>query len=305
MTNLNVAEISADLVLGRAERLEKSPSTWHAQLELGFSRDANRGTRLVKNRHQGPLYVQKPFYPEGKDTAHVYILHPPGGLVSGDCLSINVSVANTAHALLTTPGAGRVYRARPDHALQQQTCTIDVGKHAIAEWFPLETIIFNGARTRLNTHINLEQGARFFGWEVTSLGLPANGIAFDHGRVQQCLRVNQLGRPVLIERLVIDTAQANPYLDKAGLQGNPVNGVFVAGPFEDITDDEMQVLRDGIAVNPERSYLAGISLVNRFIIGRYLGGCSEQSRQLFTKWWELLRPTLIGREARHPRIWST
>ena len=94
-------------------------SSWRASLSLGFRR-TERGSRLVRSEHNGPLYVQKPFYPEGPDCAHVYLLHPPGGMVSGDFLTISAHAEAQSHALITTPGAGRVYRARSDGLLQQQ-----------------------------------------------------------------------------------------------------------------------------------------------------------------------------------------
>ena len=89
---------------------------WAAALELGFEARAESEpalvTRLVRRRHHGPLRVQRPFYPEGKTgCCHVYLLHPPGGLVSGDELRIEASVAEGGHALLTTPAAAKLYKA--------------------------------------------------------------------------------------------------------------------------------------------------------------------------------------------------
>lgn len=296
MTNLNVAGLGA-------------PSTWPAELTLEFARN-HRGTRLITNRHQGPLYVQRPFYPEGKQTSHVYILHPPGGLVSGDRLAIDVTVGTDAQALLTTPGAGRVYRARPDLCLQHQTLSIDVKENAVVEWLPLETIIFNGARTRLDTEINLSKNARVIAWEVTSLGLPANGTVFQQGRVQQSIRVNMESKPVLLERLLLDADQHNPFAEAAGYRSLPVNGFFLAGPFnsaagQKLAETDLQQLREAVGIKSGLDYHAGLSLVDDFLVGRYLGTCSEQGRKLFTAWWQMLRPKLINLEPCHPRIWST
>ena len=61
---------------------------WAASISLGFDArpDADKtATRMTHVRHKGPLRVQRPFYPEGRNgCCHVYLLHPPGGLVSGD-----------------------------------------------------------------------------------------------------------------------------------------------------------------------------------------------------------------------------
>ena len=52
--------------------------------------DARRATRLARRAHRGPLVVQRPFFPEGPEVCHVYLLHPPGGLVGGDELTVDV-----------------------------------------------------------------------------------------------------------------------------------------------------------------------------------------------------------------------
>ena len=50
---------------------------WQGALSLVFE---NRGgkTYLTHRSHQGPLLVQRPFYPEGP-VCHIYLIHPPGG----------------------------------------------------------------------------------------------------------------------------------------------------------------------------------------------------------------------------------
>ncbi|MHC9037739.1 urease accessory protein UreD, partial [Cobetia marina] len=78
---------------------------WQASLALRFETDTRDGagpiTRLTRRRHHGPLRVQRPFYPEGRHgCCHVYLLHPPGGLVSGDALHITAEVEEGAQVLL-------------------------------------------------------------------------------------------------------------------------------------------------------------------------------------------------------------
>ena len=280
-------------------------STWDANLQLEIARNP-RGSRLVRNSHYGPLYVQKPFYPEGEDVAHIYLLHPPGGLVSGDLLEIDVTCGEAASALLTTPGAGRVYRARADESLQRQRITLDVKAQATLEWFPLETIVFNGARAQLETRVSLGQHARYTGWEVTSLGLPANGIEFTRGELTQLLRVEVEGELRLCERLHL---RGNDRLLKAqaGLRGMPINGLFVAGPFPDrsVRDAVLAQLRSTGDDACFKNCWQGVTWIQDFVVGRYLGSCSEQARTLFENWWSYLRPVLIQRPACRPRIWLT
>ena len=151
--------------------------TWPASVELGLRSESGR-TRLARCSHNGPLYVQRPFYPEGREHPHLYLLHPPGGIVSGDCLDIEVDVAANSGALVTTPGATRVYRARDDNPLQRQRCRLRLGKDAILEWFPMETIVFDGAWVELETTVELTRNSCFVGWEVSCFGLPASRQPF-------------------------------------------------------------------------------------------------------------------------------
>ncbi len=60
-----------------------------AELSLRYEKQNGRST-LVQRSHHGPLVVQKPFYPEGDEVCHSIIVHPPGGIVAGDRLGINV-----------------------------------------------------------------------------------------------------------------------------------------------------------------------------------------------------------------------
>ena len=63
--------------------------TWKAELELVFTKDASGVSRMLKNRHKGPLTVLKPYYPE--TACHVYMLHPPGGVASCDEIKVEVT----------------------------------------------------------------------------------------------------------------------------------------------------------------------------------------------------------------------
>ncbi|MFT2098161.1 urease accessory protein UreD [Marinomonas sp. 2405UD66-6] len=278
-------------------------SQWHAFLTLGFSKTA-RGTVLKTCDHKGPLYVQKSFYPEGAETAHVYLLHPPGGLVSGDRLTITANLAENTHVLITTPGAGRVYRAREDKTLQHQITQLNVGKNSLMEWLPQETILYPNAHTRLENCIDLEENSQFIGWEITCFGLPANKASFGEGHAEQGFQIRQNGRLKVRERFVIDKGCQDIFHAKAGLDGNPINGLMIAGPFDSNAnhDELIDKLRTHCTNHVS---LSGASLVDEYIMVRSVHDDSEQMKQLFIQCWRDIRPVLTGKTACEPRIWAT
>ncbi len=293
----------SEVVTPKVSADERQPqgSQWQAYLTLGFTKTA-RGTVLKTCDHKGPLYVQKPFYPEGPDTAHIYLLHPPGGLVSGDELVIESNQAPDTHVLITTPGAGRVYKARPDRTLQCQTTRLNVPKDAIMEWLPQETILYPDANTRLRNQIELSANGRFIGWEITCFGLPANQLDFGVGHADQSFQIRVDGRLRLRERLRVDAQSQALMGGQAGLQGCPVNGLMLAGPFTVFDEDALERLRQ---LCRDADGVSGVTLVDEFVVVRSLSHDSEKMKRLFTQCWGVLRPELLAKDACAPRIWAT
>jgi len=279
-------------------------SRWPAQLSLRFRRSA-RGCRLVENRHRGPLAVQRAFYPEGGDLAHVYLLHPPGGLVSGDRLDVRLTLEEESQVLCTTPGAGRFYGARADRTLQEQYNHLALAAGASLEWFPQETIVYPGAHARMDTQVRLARGAHFAGWDLAVLGLPASAQPFTTGKLQQRFLLSVDEIPVLSECLRLDMSEPALFYGKAGLQGLPVSGFFIAGPFTEESLSSLPYEELRTATNTSRDAQCRIGRLDRFLVGRYLGRCAQEARRCFLAWWALLRPLLLQRPLCLPAIWST
>lgn len=266
---------------------------WKARLNLEYEK---RGTItvLAENSHVGPLRVQLPLYPEG-EVCHTCILHPPGGVVAGDRLEVELYAGSKAHALITTPGATKFYRSAGATASQHQRLTVSGG---ILEWFPQDNIVFPGAIADLSTQVHLDAGARFIGWEVLCLGLPTRGEPFREGCLVSRFSVYRDGNPVFLERL--DIAGHKDLSSPAGLRDRPVLATFIASGADRSQLDELRDLQQS-----DRHGLLGFTLIDDLLIGRYLGDSTFEARELFQKAWSRLRPALLGRPACPPRIWST
>lgn len=261
--------------------------SWKAELRLGFEHRDGR-TVLADRRHDGPLVVQKALYPEGGAVCHAIVVHPPAGIAGGDELQLSVRAAEGAHALLTTPGAGKWYRSAG--AWAAQNLRFDVS--GALEWLPQETIVFDGATAQLETEVRLRAGARYLGWEILCLGRTGAGERFGKGELRLNSRLYRDDKLLWLERGRL--AGGGALLDSpAGLQGMPVCATLVASGvrFDPAACREIE----GVAV----TQLPGV------LVARYLGDSGEQAKRQFAKLWAVLRPALFGRDAQPLRIWST
>ena len=236
-----------------------SGTGWEASIELGFSR-RNERTVLAEKRQYGPLTVQRSFYPEG-DVCHLYLLHPPGGIAGGDRLEVQVTTSPESHALITTPGAAKFYRSSGPTASTSQQFYLTGGT---LEWLPQENIFFPGAQVEMLTEINLSDGANYIGWEIHCLGRPVISERFEHGRLISKTVVKRDGKPLLIDRLVVDGEHS---LDgKATLRGRPVTATLIAsGADSKILETAREIIGEVSATNTAVTLLADI------LVCRYLG----------------------------------
>ena len=269
---------------------------WRATLALGFERRGAR-TVLASRHHAGPLVVQKALHPEGEAVCHAIVVHPPAGVAGGDRLLIEASVGERAHALLTTPGAGKWYRS--PGAWASQRVQLDVATGARLEWLPQETIVYDGARAHFSWSAALAADARLVAWDLFCLGRTGSGERFARGACRIESRLQRDGRVAWIERASFE-ADALVMRSAAGLADAPVFGTLVfAAPH--IDDAWLEGARAGSPTSGEgaATRLPGVLLV------RYRGASTEAARKYFTAIWRRLRPAVMGCDAAEPRIWST
>ena len=267
---------------------------WIAELELRFSKSKSK-TFLSTRKHIGPLTIQRPFYPEG-DLCHLYLLHPPGGIVGGDQLSIEVNTDSNSSALLTTPGATKVYRTS-DHKHSTINQNFIVAEDSSFEWLPMETIVFPGANSQFSSKLLLSGNARIAAWEVYCLGRPAINESFDFGSLNFSLELWRDGMPILLDKLMIDKTELESVV---GLRGFPVFGTFI------ISKTNKKVLETVRTMMIETdSCVTGVTQIEDIIIVRSLAKKTYLVQDLFKKIWQTVRPLVFEREASIPRIWAT
>jgi len=281
-------------IIDQQKPASSDESGWRAWLEVEIG--SRNGTSVVtRSRQSGPLTFQRPFYPE-PHLCHLYLLHPPGGLVGGDRLRLDVTMAASAQMVVTTPGATKFYRSNRKVASQDQTLT--VANDASLEWLPQENIFFPDAEAAMTTDVLLQHGSRFIGWDINCLGLPANQAGFGQGTACLTWRVYREKKPILLESVRI-SPEKRPF-GSAALRGMPVFGSLLATQADIAC---LEAVRRQVKPTDQGNWAA--TLVEDVLIVRYLGPSVVEAKEVFIEAWKTLRPLIIGRPAILPRIWNT
>ena len=275
---------------------EAAPTTtnWQALLRLKLCCGEHR-TQLVPLERYGPLSVQRPFYPEG-DCCHVYLLHPPGGVVGGDSLQLQLSLDAGAKTLLTTPGAAKFYVSAGETASVRQHFQVE--NDAQLEFMPQENIYFPGALVNSKTIINVAGDAVVMLWEKHCFGRPANQETFESGRVDSQIVLNHDGKPAFIDRQRLNPSELNR---ASGLRSYAVMGNFLIYGTEFDAALVRKLQQTGAAGG-----ICGITCPqSNLLIARYMGNSTSDLGACFISLWEAIRPSALDRSACHPRIWKT
>ena len=273
---------------------------WRADLKLDYTLESQR--TVVRYLHQGPLRILQSLYPEGDQICHNVLVHPPGGLVGGDTLDIQVNVAEGAHALVSTPSATRFYKSGGQAALQQVTATLAPG--ARLEWLPLEAIAYNDCEATNRAIFNLAPSSELMAWDVTALGLPSSDMAFAKGHFQQHLEIPG----VWLERGNLrgdDTRWLNSPLGLAG-QKCLASLVFASGHNIEPqrAAQALEAAREVLEAHPLRLQ-AGVTCAHpQVIVLRVMSPLVEPSMDLLKQVWAVWRHTLWALPSTPPRIWS-
>ena len=283
---------------------------WSARLNLRFeAREVLGSSRTVmtERNHFGPLRILKPLYPEGHDICHGVIVHPPGGIVAGDSLAIDICVDENANALITTPGMQKWYRSSGKQASADTQLRVADG--ASLEWMPQETMVFDGAWAEQVLDITLAPGARLFGWEMLCLGRTTRGERFTTGEFRQRIRLVHRGEetgqgaPMWRESMIL--RGDDPLMTSAlGMRGLPVIATaWIVFPPE--AQDSATLLGEIRVVLNDAPLAAASSPEPGLIVMKAIGDSPETVRNLLIAVWSKIRMQVIGRKPELPRIWST
>ena len=272
---------------------------WHASLRLDYGHEGGRS--VARFAHDGPLRILQSLWPEGDGVCHNVLVHPPGGLVGGDTLKVEVNVAPGSHGLVTTPGASRFYRSEGATALQDVRIRMAAG--ARLEWLPLEAIYYSGCVAENRLAMELAPGAQLLGWDVAALGLPQAQQPFARGSVLQHLEL----QGAWLERGRIAADDARLLDGPLGLAGQRcLASLFFAGGSE-IGRPQREALLDAARAVIEPHALAASAGATapgpRVIVVRVLAPLVEPAMGLLKAVRRAWRPLLWQLPPDEPRGW--
>lgn len=265
----------------------------HGAAEIVFARKG-RGTALARLYQRTPCRVLFPAAEED-DLPLAALLTTSGGLVGGDALRIEVAAEAGASCTIVSQAAEKIYRSLgPDVTVSAQ---LAVGPGAYLEWFPQETILFEGARLCRRLTASLAPKGRLLAAEMAVFGRAARGERFTRGRWFDAWEIRRDGSVVWADAQSLDGDIAAEIASPFGFAGSEAIATAVyAGADAARHVATARSLADGAARGG--ASLVGGSLVARFIgaahlvrgdLGRYLCG---------------MREAVAGLPARLPRLWQ-
>jgi urease accessory protein len=274
--------------------------SWHASLQLDYTLESERS--VARYLHQGPLRILQSLYPEGDAVCHNVLVHPPSGLVGGDTLDMQVTVAPGAHGLVTTPGATRFYRSEAGLATQQLHARVETG--ARLEWLPLEAIAYNQCDALNRAVFELAPGAEMMAWDVTAFGLPASDLPYVQGTFRQHLEIPG----VWLERGNLSADDTRLMDSPLGLAGQRCMATLVFATGSAIADERIEralaCARELLEASELRLSAGATSPHKQVILLRALSPVTEPAMQLLRKVWAAWRQEMWGLQGTYPRLWQ-
>ncbi len=282
--------------MGREAQLHNAPV--HGIAEIGFAVREGK-TRLGHLYERNPLRVLFPS-PVPGDVPTAVLVMTSGGLVAGDRINISVTTGAGAGAHITGSAAEKIYRSTGATTLVEQR--LDVGVSAWLEYLPPETILFDRARLRRNTRVELTSAAGFLGGGILVFGRIAMGERFAAGLLHEVWEVYRDGVLAWGDALHVEGDVAAMTTDPACFDGAEACATLIFAPQG---GDARRFVEPARAVQQQSSgegLRAGVTAVSGLLVARWLGDAAPL-RRAYADLACHLREAAMGLPPRLPRLW--
>jgi len=267
--------------------------------EIGFAaRDG--ATRIAHLYQHDPLRVLFPA-PEPGDAALAVLVTTSGGLVAGDRLSITIDLAPKTIAHVTASAAEKIYRSTG--ATTEIAQTLSVHRGGWLEYLPPETILFDGARLRRRTRLELAQGAGFLGGAILVFGRRARGESYTRGLLHERLEIWRDGALVWGDALHVDGDVGAVVADPACFDNAAAFATLILAPRDGDPRRYVEGARAMQGRSAAAGLCAGVTAVGGLLVARWLGPDALALRCAYADLACHLRAAAMGLPARLPRLW--
>jgi urease accessory protein len=266
--------------------------------EIDFAR-RDGVTRLVHLYQADPLRVLFPVSEAG-DPIQAAIVTTSGGLVAGDRINVAIRIDRGASAHVTASAAEKIYRSTGATTVVRQSLTVRDG--GALEFLLPETILFDGARLRRKTAVEIGSGATFLGGDIVVFGRRARGERFTNGLLRTVWEVRHEGRLVWGDALHLDGDIAGVVNDPCCFDGAAGFATLLLMPAGHDPRKFVDGARAVQAVAPE-GVRAGVTAVAGLVIARWLAADAAPLRRAYADLACHLREAAMGLPPRLPRIW--
>jgi urease accessory protein len=196
-------------------------------------------------------------------TGEGVLINTGGGLAGGDRMTVNVAVAASAHAAVTTQAAEKVYRS--DGAETEITISLILGPGSRLAWLPQEQIMFDGARLRRRLDVHMAHDGSLILAESLVFGRLAMGETVAAGSFRDRWRIRRDGRLVFAEDVVlgdrIQEVLARPAV---------ANGGRAVATFLHVGPDAERRLEHARSLLQQTSCESGASAFRGMVVARFL-----------------------------------
>jgi urease accessory protein len=226
------------------------------------------------------------------------LINTAGGIAGGDRLECAVRVLESASLAVTSQTPERVYRALSEPA--QVTTRLEARDAARLAWLPQETIVFDRARLRRRTEVELSAEAELLALEWFVLGRAAHGETVVDGEITDSWRVRRDDRLVWADTFRA-TGETFPHLRRRALLSKyrAVATLIYSGPD---LDGRLELIRDLVA---SLECAGGATSVGGLIIVRLAAAVASELRLAVRGFLEGFGRERGPAPLRVPKMWSS
>lgn len=259
--------------------------------EVSFAQQDGE-TRLRHLYQSDPCRVLFPRHADGAPKEAV-IVTTSGGVVGGDRLRFEMGAGPGCVATVTTQAAEKIYRAAG--AESEIDVTVSATDCDFLEWMPQETILFDGARLRRRTRLDLSAGARALSGEIVVFGRRARDEAFTYGFLHDDWRVFRDGRLVWADALHLsgDIGAAIDNFHAFDGAAAVATAIYSAPDAAEKLEAVRKLVGGG-----------GVSCVDGVLVVRMIDKDAAALRAAFAQFWKTFRHETAGLPAALPRVWE-